>query len=212
MPCARSALCQCITSRFADVNSRVLKAMRLINFQCWPETDTSADFGDDDVDQVISHFRPLLLTAGVDIDLIPDQWTILKTQLYTAGFSQGTFEPTVNRMLHHECPDSRELFDALLTIPTSTADCETGFGVMKQAKSDWCSSLKGETLADLLKTPDIKDFDPRKAIEIWHGDSVRTRGLHFVRKGKNGTDGGSESEPLSVVKYFHFCILTVTLK
>lgn len=36
------ALCQCITSRFADVNSGVLKAMRLINFQCWPETDTSA--------------------------------------------------------------------------------------------------------------------------------------------------------------------------
>jgi hypothetical protein len=51
-----------------------------------------SDFGDDDVDQVISHFRPLLLTAGVDIDLIPDQWTILKTQLYTAGFSQGTVE------------------------------------------------------------------------------------------------------------------------
>ncbi|CAK6975890.1 zinc finger protein 862-like [Scomber scombrus] len=86
------ALCQCITSRFGDTNSGVLKAMRLINFQCWPETDTSADFGDDDVDQVISHFRPLLLTAGVDIDLIPDQWTILKTQLYTAGFSQGTFD------------------------------------------------------------------------------------------------------------------------
>ena len=51
-----------------------------------------SDFGDDDVDQVISHFRPLLLTAGVDIDLIPDQWTILKTQLYTTGFSQGTVE------------------------------------------------------------------------------------------------------------------------
>ncbi|XP_030213625.1 zinc finger protein 862-like [Gadus morhua] len=162
-------MCQCITSRFADVNSGVLKAMRLINFQCWPETDTSADFGDDDVDQVISHFRPLLLTAGVDIDLIPDQWTILKTQLYTAGFSQGTIEktwPAVNRMLHHECPDVLHLFDALLTIPTSTADCERGFSVMKQVKSDWRSSLKGETLADLLKTqlcsPDIKDFDPRK--------------------------------------------------
>ena len=70
---------------------------------------------------------------------------------------------------------------------------------MKQVKSDWRSSLKGETLADLLKTqlcsPDIKDFDPRKAIEIWYGDSVRTRRPHFVRK-KNGTDvdGGSESE------------------
>jgi len=45
-------------------------------------------------------------------------------------------------------------------------------------------------------SPDIQDFDPRKAIEIWHGDSVCTRRPNFVRKGKNGTDlnGGSESE------------------
>ena len=103
-------------------------------------------------------------------------------------------------MLRHECPDVLDLFDALLTIPTSTADCERGFSVMKQVKRDWRSSLKGETLADLLKTqlcsPDIKDFDPRKAIEICHGDSVRTCWPHLVRKGTNGTDldGGSESE------------------
>ncbi|CAK6964509.1 zinc finger protein 862-like [Scomber scombrus] len=103
-------------------------------------------------------------------------------------------------MLRHECPDVLDLFDALLTIPTSTADCERGFSVMKQVKCDWRSTLKGETLADLLKTQlcsaDIKDSDPRKAIEIWHGNSVRTHRPHFVRKRKDGTalDGVSESE------------------
>lgn len=25
------------------------------------------------------------------MELIPDQWTVLKTELYTAGFSQGTW-------------------------------------------------------------------------------------------------------------------------
>lgn len=50
-----------------------------------------SDFGDEEVNKLISHFRPLLLSAGVDVELIPDQWTILKTELYTAGFSQGTW-------------------------------------------------------------------------------------------------------------------------
>lgn len=50
-----------------------------------------SDFGDEEVNKLISHFRPLLLSAGVDVELIPDQWTILKTELYAAGFSQGTW-------------------------------------------------------------------------------------------------------------------------
>ena len=85
----------------------------------------------------------------------------------------GTFEKTlatVNRMLRHWCPDVLDLFFALLTIPATTADCERGFSVMNQVKGDWRSCLKGETLSDLLKTqlcsPDIKDFDPTKAIDI----------------------------------------------
>ncbi|XP_054603415.2 RNA-directed DNA polymerase from mobile element jockey [Nothobranchius furzeri] len=45
-------------------------------------------------------------------------------------------------MLRHRCPDVLYLFDALLTIPASTADCERGFSVMKQVKSDWRSRPK----------------------------------------------------------------------
>ncbi|CAL8387724.1 unnamed protein product [Boreogadus saida] len=97
---------------------------------CHPLTVTrSLDFGDGEINKLISHLRPLLLSAGVDVELIPDQWTILKTELYTAGFSQGTFEktwPTVNRMPRHRCPDVLDRFDALLTIPATTADCERG--------------------------------------------------------------------------------------
>ncbi|XP_032362928.1 uncharacterized protein LOC116674775 [Etheostoma spectabile] len=175
------SLCRCITARFSDVNSGVLQAMRLTSFQYWPEADTSSDFGDEEVNKLISHFRPLFLSAGVDVELIPDQWTILKTELYTAGFSQGNFEqtwPTVNRMLRHRCPDVLDLFDALLTIPATTADCERGFSVMKQ-----------------LCSPDIKDFDPPKAIEIWHADSLRSRRPDFVRKhGPKETEGGSDSD------------------
>ena len=107
----------------------------------------------------------------------------------------GTFEktlPTVNRMLRHRCPDVLDLFDALLTIPATTADCKRVFSVMNQVKSDWHSRLKGETLSDL---PDIKDFDPTKAIDIWHADSLRSHRPEFVRKhGTKGTEDGSDSD------------------
>ncbi|ROL51093.1 hypothetical protein DPX16_14624 [Anabarilius grahami] len=74
--------------------------------------------------------------------------------------------------------------------------------VMKQVKSDWRSRLKGETLSDLLKTqlcsPDIKDFDPTKAIDIWHADSLRSGRPDFVHKhGTKGTEGGSDSDGTS---------------
>lgn len=70
---------------------------------------------------------------------------------------------------------------------------------MKQVKSDRRSRLKGETLPDLLKTqlcsPDIKDFDPSKATDIWHADSLRSLRPEFVHKHRTkGTEGGSDSD------------------
>ena len=67
---------------------------------------------------------------------------------------------------------------------------------MNHVKSDWRSRLKGETLSDLLKTqlcsPDIKVFDPTKAIDIQHADSSAHA---FVRKhGTKQTEDGSDSD------------------
>ncbi|KAA0711968.1 hypothetical protein E1301_Tti021800 [Triplophysa tibetana] len=46
-------------------------------------------------------------------------------------------------------------------------------------KSDWQSSLKCETLSDLLfvhlSSPSIKDFDPSTAVEMWHASSILSR-------------------------------------
>ncbi len=35
------SLCHCLTKRLGDVSSGVLKAMRLISFQSWPDADMS---------------------------------------------------------------------------------------------------------------------------------------------------------------------------
>lgn len=50
---------------------------------------------------------------------------------------------------------------------------------MKMVKSDWRSSLKCETLSDLLmvhlSSPSIKDFDQSPAVQLWHASSLRSR-------------------------------------
>ncbi|XP_059201277.1 zinc finger protein 862-like [Centropristis striata] len=172
-------LSESMDNRFSDVGSGILSNTKIVSFQQWPN-EYNEDFGDSEVERLIDHFRPVLISAGVDVDLIPDQWTIVKSYLYK--------EPTTlerltwseaNRMLRGSCPDILDLLALVLCMPASTADCERGFNVMKIVKSDWRSSLKCETLSDLLmmhlSSPSIKDFDPSPAVQVWHASSLRSR-------------------------------------
>jgi len=132
------------------------------------------------VDRLTSHFKPILISSRVDVDLIADQWTIIKSCLCKEPQTLEKITWTeVNRMLRETCPDFLDLVDLVLCMPASTADCERGFNVMKMVKSDWRSSLKDETLSDLLfvylSSPSIKDFDPSPAVELWHASSIRSR-------------------------------------
>ncbi|CAM4642873.1 unnamed protein product [Leuciscus chuanchicus] len=109
-----------------------------------------SNFRHTDVECLIKHLGPLLASSGADLDLIPDQWTFLKS--------------------------------------TSTADCKQGFNLMKQVKNDWRSGLRSDTLSDLLtvqlSSPDIEDFDPDSAIQLWHQASVRARPYLMERGAK----------------------------
>ncbi len=120
------------------------------------------------MDRLTSHFKPILISSGVDVDLIADQWTIIKSCLYK---EPQTLEKItwaeVNRMLRETCPDFLDLVDLVLCMPASTADCERGFNVMKMVKSD--------LLFVHLSSPSIKDFDPSTAVEMWHASSIRSR-------------------------------------
>lgn len=67
---------------------------------------------------------------------------------------------------------------------------------MKQVKSDWRSSLKADTLSDLLlvqlSSPSISEFDPSAAVELWHTDCIRGRRPNFKDGTKQGVDADSD--------------------
>ena len=69
--------------------------------------------------------------------------------------------------------------DFLLAIPVASAEAERGFSAMKKTKSDWRAKLNDDHLTDLLliqlESPEIKDFDPIPAIDLWNTSGVRVR-------------------------------------
>lgn len=56
------------------------------------------------------------VSGGVAIEVIAEQWTILKTRLYEKGKNlQMKTLPEISRFLSHQCPDILSLVDLILT-------------------------------------------------------------------------------------------------
>lgn len=137
----------------------------------------------------MDHFKPVLETSGIHVERIPDQWTVLKVLMYQEPQSlQKMFWFCVNRSHQHSCLDLLVLVDLVLSFPASTAECERGFNTMKQVKNDWRSSLKSDTMSNLLmvqlSSPEIRKYDPIKAVMLWHQDSVRSMRPDFMDRAK----------------------------
>lgn len=78
----------------------------------------------------------------------------------------------MNSVYLHKYPNILTLVDLVLTLPASSAEAERGFSQMKRAKSQMRATIKAESMTDLLiiqlNSPDINNFDPRKAIHLWN--------------------------------------------
>ncbi|MEQ2186751.1 hypothetical protein GOODEAATRI_031806 [Goodea atripinnis] len=116
-------LSKTMDNRFGNVSHGILRAMRITNFRYWSEADRNADFGDSDVQELITHFEPVLMRAGVKEGEVLDQWTLLKSILYQdPNILKNISWPEVNQQLGQVCPNVLHLVDLILCIPASTAD------------------------------------------------------------------------------------------
>jgi len=73
--------------------------------------------------------------------------------------------------------------DLLLCLPSSSAECERGFSLMKNIKTDIRNSLKESSLCDFmviqLESAPIESFDPTETIHGWNTQSTRGRRSFF---------------------------------
>uniref|UniRef100_A0A667FVX1 Sperm flagellar 2 n=2 Tax=Lynx canadensis TaxID=61383 RepID=A0A667FVX1_LYNCA len=157
---------------FRDASQDVVKATVIGSFKLWP-TKINQEFGEKEVSILTAHYEPLLEAANVEIDEVDTEWSMLKLEIYARfqNICKLTWD-FVNSVYLHKYPNILTLVDLVLTLPASSAEAERGFSQMKRAKSQMRATIKAESMTDLLiiqlNSPDINNFDPRKAIHLWN--------------------------------------------
>lgn len=107
-----------------DRGSAVVKAATIASFKLWPPKEEMDDFGDE-VATLTCHFKPVLLQAGVDMEQVETEWSLLKTRLYERSKNeQELMWIQVNSSSKEDFPNILSLVDLILTLPDSSADAE----------------------------------------------------------------------------------------
>lgn len=78
----------------------------------------------------------------------------------------------VNSIYSHKYPNILMLVDLVLALPACSAEAERGFSQMKRTRSHLNAKVEAERMTDILviqlNSPDINNFDPKKAIHLWN--------------------------------------------
>ncbi|MBZ3886180.1 Sperm flagellar protein 2 [Sciurus carolinensis] len=131
------------------------------------------EFGEKEVSILTAHYEPVLEAASVKIDDVDTEWGMLKLEIYARfqNIRKLTWD-FVNSIYSHKYPNVLMLVDLVLALPASSAEAERGFRQVKRTKSHMHTKINAESMTDVLiiqlNSPDINNFDPRKAIHLWN--------------------------------------------
>uniref|UniRef100_A0A674HYF3 Sperm flagellar 2 n=1 Tax=Terrapene triunguis TaxID=2587831 RepID=A0A674HYF3_9SAUR len=184
---------------FCDASQDVLSATTIGSFKLWPDK-IKQEFGEREVSILTKHYEPILEGANVKVDEVDTEWSMLKLELYDRfqNIRSLTWD-SVNSDYSHKYPNILMLVDLILTLPASSAEAERGFSQMKLTMMQLHSKGMSESVTDLmiiqLNSPDIKKFDPEKAIHLWNSAWQRHRRLQTGYMITNGrSDCSSDSD------------------
>ncbi|XP_075596817.1 sperm flagellar protein 2 isoform X2 [Balearica regulorum gibbericeps] len=170
-------LCDC----FCDASQDVLRATTIASFKLWPDK-MKQEFGEKEVSVLTRHYEVILEAASVKIGEVETEWSMLKLELYNRFQNIQTLTwDSVNSDYSKKYPNILTLVDLILTLPASSAETERGFSQMKLTMMHLHSKLRSESVTDLMiiqmNSPDIKKFDPQKAIHLWNVTWQRNKRL-----------------------------------
>ncbi|XP_019351596.1 sperm flagellar protein 2 isoform X1 [Alligator mississippiensis] len=166
---------------FCDASQDILRATIIGSFKLWPDK-IEQDFGEREVSVLTKHFEAVLENANVKVDEVETEWSMLKLELYDRfqNIRSLTWD-SVNLEYSHKYPNILTLIDLILTLPASSAEAERGFSQMKRTTMQQHSKLMSDSVTDLMviqmNSPDIRKFDPEKAIHLWNTTCQRNRRL-----------------------------------
>nr|XP_056704207.1 zinc finger protein 862-like [Euleptes europaea] len=164
---------------FCDASEDVLRASTIGSFKLWPN-EIIQEFGEVEVSVLTKYYEPMLERAGVKVDEVETEWTMLKAELYNRyqNVRRITWD-LVNSDYSHKYPNILALVDLVLALPASSDEAARGFCQMKLTMMQRRPKLMLESMTDLMiiqmNSPDINNFDPQKAVQLWNISWQRNR-------------------------------------
>jgi len=70
-----------LKKRFSDTDTGVIKATSIVDLASWPSKEKKDVFGDEEVAYVVKHHEESLLRAGVAVESVELEWTLLKNDV-----------------------------------------------------------------------------------------------------------------------------------
>lgn len=178
-----------------------MAATHVVDFKNWPDLANQKQFGCQEVSTLTQHFARFLRRENLDESQIKLEWEMLKVKIYGDGWEQRLQTITwreINRRLSSELPNLLPLVDLILSLPSTSADCERGFSAMKLIKTEHRSSLLPSTLDDLMmvhiNAPAIANFDPQPSVNDWVHAKSRKVGSKSSDEKNDSNDEESDSD------------------
>ena len=182
-----------------------ISATHIMDFKNWPDHENQREFGKEEIKTLIRHFDRFLKENQLDGHQISLEWEILKVKLYAKDWNSVLGNITwkeINRRHSLDLPNLLPLVDLVLTLPSTSADCERGFSAMKHIKNEHRASLSSSALDDLMmvyiNSPAIEDFNPQPSINEWLNSKSRRISKDDTVSEKNACDSSEESDVESV--------------
>ena len=173
-------------------SQEVVNDMLVLNVDVWPSNPSHlVDYGTEEIQQLIEWFRPLLHTAGCNIDAVQDQWVSMKF-LVKSQFQKmdsiNVWETLLTKAPYKEnFKDVLHIAEIVLVLPISAAQCERAVSGQNQIKSSIRATLATSVLEDLIRLssegPPVTHFDAAPCVDRWFvrdkASGERARRPHF---------------------------------
>ena len=156
------------SARFNMANETVFRASSLLDIRLWPtDQEKLAEYCNDEIDLVTTHFNALLLVEDSTRVSIKTEWLTMKLFVNKNKSLCETSEPgktwqILQKHYSDKFPNILRVISILRVYPFSNALVERCFSTMGKIKTDWRSSLSTSTLEMLIRVkkcaPNISDF------------------------------------------------------
>ena len=177
--------------------------LTILDTQHWQETaSTNLDELNVAIDLITAHFRLPLQSKGVCFAALRDE--LEAVVLYARKFL-GIDKEKYHKVWYklHASPDAAAwknvllISELLFSLPFSNGRVEGIFSTLKVIKTDARTSLKNQTLNDLMEIkvegPSLGQFNPDHAIDLWYKDTCTPRRVNYSDSAGPSSCAGSVS-------------------